>query len=103
MDEKKHQEPTITQTKGSSFAAEAAPILSIKQEWELHTCKRGHTWRFPKATERMRCDLFSFTWTGAAGESHLTGSGPVCLQCIRDDLVAAYGPVKTEPVPEKGT
>jgi hypothetical protein len=100
MDEEKHQEPTITQTKGSSLTMDGPLPFSIKQEWELHTCKRGHTWRFLKPNDRLRCDLVSFTWTGADGSVQHLGSGSLCMQCLLADLVVAYGPVKTEPAPE---
>lgn len=76
-----------------------ASRLVINHEWELHTCKRGHTWRFPKQDEKMRCDPFMFTWTDAEGVSQSVGTGAICLQCWRDDLVSTYGPIKTTPVP----
>jgi hypothetical protein len=76
-----------------------APAAVISYEWELHTCKRGHAWRFPKPTDKMRCDLFNFSWTDADGKNISAGTGTLCVQCLREDLVATYGPVKTEIVP----
>ena len=81
-----------------SVAAE--PALTINYEWELHTCKRGHTWRFPKHDEKMRCDPILLMWTDADGYSRQAGTGAMCMQCYRDDLVANYGPIKTVAVPK---
>jgi hypothetical protein len=69
--------------------------LLINYEWELHTCKRGHTWRFPKENKKISCNPFLFTWTNADGVSCSAGTGAICLQCYCDDLVSSYGPIKT--------
>jgi hypothetical protein len=81
-----------------SLSVDVASTLKIEYEWELHTCKRGHTWRFPKQSEMVRCDPFHFIWTDVNGVLCSAGSGAICLQCYRDDLVSSYGPVKTVPV-----
>ena len=91
---KQDHDPLIVQGEGDAYSIAApsdAPTLIINQEWELHTCKRGHVWRLDK----MLRDPFVFTWTGESGTSLSIGSGPICLRCWRDDLASMYGPVKT--------
>lgn len=68
-----------------------APTLKIGYEWETYTCRRGHTWRHPKSG-----GWFTFAWFVADGITQSADTGPICLQCVRDDLVAKYGSVKTE-------
>jgi len=81
------------------FEISTSASLNILYEWELHTCKRGHTWRFPKQTGNIRSDPVCFSWTDAEGKSVTAGTGAICLQCVCQDLVTAYGPVKSVVVP----
>jgi hypothetical protein len=83
-----------TQDSKSEVLTLEGPALATHYEWELHICKRGHTWRFPKKTDKVSCNPLHFTWTDAEGETVSAGTGAICLQCYLDDLIAAYGPVE---------
>jgi hypothetical protein len=73
---------------------EQAPKLIVDPvASDVHTCKRGHKWATPKQVSSKRYDLFTFAWVGADGNQQRCGTGTLCLQCYRDDMVAAYGPV----------
>ena len=90
------QPPTAEQ---EPSARPVPPALVVGEpEMELHTCRRGHTWRYPLTSSSMHCEPFQFSWYDGDGVFRSEGTGPLCLRCVRDDLAAKYGPVKTEPV-----